>query len=52
MKITAQPKRTREVLISTIYDKPDEVKDTLLRRGPPTTLKYLEKGQLPNQKSS
>ena len=47
---------TKEVLISTIYDKPDEEQDTVLRRAPTTTLKFRDKfvsgGLLPRDSSS
>lgn len=33
-------KATKDVLISTIYDRPSEQEDTVLRTGPPSTLKY------------
>lgn len=31
---------TRDVIISTVYDRPDELKDTVLRSAPANTLKY------------
>lgn len=33
-------KATKDVLISTIYDRPSEQEDTVLRTAPSTTLKY------------
>jgi len=33
---------TKDVVISTIYDRPDEEQDTPLRRAPPRTIKYRE----------
>ena len=33
-------KATKDVLISTIYDRPSEQEDTVLRSAPSTTLKY------------
>ncbi|XP_011405377.1 PREDICTED: G patch domain-containing protein 3-like [Amphimedon queenslandica] len=45
-KLTLKPqarKKTREVLIPTIYDEKDEEKDTVMKRGPPTVLKYRDK---------
>lgn len=34
---------TREVLISTIYDRPDEEQDTVFRKAPTTTIKFRDK---------
>ena len=33
---------TRDVVISTVYDRPREEEDTVLRKAPVTTLKYRE----------
>ena len=33
---------TRDVLISTVYDQPNELADTTLRSAPPTTIKYRQ----------
>ena len=33
---------SRDVIISTVYDKPEEEQDTVLRRAPPRTIKYRE----------
>ena len=30
----------KDVIISTIYDKPEEVQSTILRSAPPSTLKH------------
>ena len=35
--------KTKDVLISTVYDKPEEEIDTLARRAPTMTLKYRHK---------
>lgn len=35
-----QKKRTREVLIPTVYDTQDEEKDTIIQTAAPTTMKY------------
>ena len=36
-------KATRDVIISTIYDRPSEQEDTVLRTAPSTTLKYRDR---------
>ena len=33
---------TKDVVISTVYDRPDEEQDTPLRSAPPRTIKYRE----------
>ena len=33
---------TRDVLISTVYDRPDEEQSTEMRSAPPTTIKYRD----------
>lgn len=30
----------KDVIISTVYDTPEEIEDTVLRTGPPSTLKH------------
>lgn len=42
---SAKRKRaTRDVVISTVYDRPSEQEDTVLRSAPSTTLKYRATG--------
>ena len=38
-------KASRDVIISTIYDRPSEQEDTVLRTAPSTTLKYRNQVQ-------
>lgn len=38
--LSKRRKRTQDVIISTIYDKPAEEEDTVLRSTPATVLKY------------
>lgn len=35
-------KATRDVIISTVYDKPEEEESTVLRTAPPRTIKYRQ----------
>ncbi len=46
----------RDVIISTVYDKPVEVPSTILRHAPPTTLKHrsvvFKEGGLLNQNTA
>lgn len=37
---TNKRKLMKDVIISTVYDKPEEVPSTILRSAPPTTLKH------------
>ena len=37
-------KAMKDVIISTVYDRPEEEETTILRTGPPTVLKHRTKG--------